>query len=94
VVRHDGQEQTIDFSSDPNGMFGFTFAAFYADCEHEVRPLKKGHRLCLGLQPDAREIKEAISAPAELRNTSKPSVRSSVNGGGRLVEKNGHHAGP
>src|SRR3954467_8787955 len=33
VVRHDGQEQTVDFSSDKN-LFRIHFAAFYADCEH------------------------------------------------------------
>ena len=24
-----------------------SYAAFYADCQHEVRPLKSGYRLCL-----------------------------------------------
>src|SRR5436190_6430198 len=42
VVRHDGQEQTIDFSGPDAGAFHIHFAAFYADCEHEIRPLRKG----------------------------------------------------
>ena len=47
VVRHEGQQQTIEFCSDPKSSFQIQYAAFYADCEHEVKPLKKGHRLCL-----------------------------------------------
>ncbi|MCX7418042.1 MAG: 2OG-Fe(II) oxygenase [Planctomycetia bacterium] len=47
LVRHDGQEQTIAFGSDAGSCFQIEYAAFYADCEHEVRPLRKGHRLCL-----------------------------------------------
>src|SRR5205085_1311347 len=38
VVRHEGEEQTIDFTSDQP--LRIHYAAFYADCEHEIRPLK------------------------------------------------------
>lgn len=46
VVRHQGQEKRMDFGSDfePAEM---RWAAFFADCEHEVLPVTKGHRLCL-----------------------------------------------
>ena len=47
VVRHEGQERTIDFGGPADRQFHIHFAAFYADCEHEVRPLRKGYRLCL-----------------------------------------------
>ncbi len=47
IVRHDGQEQSIDFGGDTPSPFQIHYAAFYADCEHEVRPLKKGYRLAL-----------------------------------------------
>jgi hypothetical protein len=46
VVRHDDQERVLDFS-DPEKLFGIHFGAFYADCEHEIRPLRSGYRLCL-----------------------------------------------
>jgi predicted 2-oxoglutarate/Fe(II)-dependent dioxygenase YbiX len=46
VVRHEGEERVIDFSSS-KGKFAIQYAAFYADCEHEVKPLTEGHRLCL-----------------------------------------------
>lgn len=64
IVRHDGGEQTIDFGggASPHDIH---FAAFYADCEHEVRPLRKGHRLCLvyNLTLAKSRSKQALAAP-------------------------------
>ncbi|WP_422928038.1 2OG-Fe(II) oxygenase [Singulisphaera sp. PoT] len=70
VIRHDGQEEVIDFGSDQSA-FQIQYAAFYADCEHEVRPLRKGYRLCLvynltlakPLSKAKSRAKEGISAP-------------------------------
>jgi hypothetical protein len=64
VVRHEGQERTIDFSSDENP-FRTHYAAFYADCEHEIRPLTKGYRLCLvyNLTLTKSKTKKGITAP-------------------------------
>ncbi len=63
VVRHDGEERTIDFSADPNP-FHIHFAAFYADCQHEIRPLRAGHRLCLVYNLTlAKSRKKPIGAP-------------------------------
>src|SRR5262249_29575635 len=62
-VRHEGQERTIDFR-DENNPFQIHFAAFYADCEHEIRPLRKGYRLCLVYNLTlAKAKKKTISAP-------------------------------
>ncbi len=44
-IRHGGREACIDLSVTDGSELGF--AAFYADCEHEVRPVESGHRLCL-----------------------------------------------
>ena len=45
VVRHKDRETRIDLrTEDPSEL---TYAAFYADCEHEVRPVTEGHRLSL-----------------------------------------------
>src|SRR5206468_492999 len=64
VVRHEGQEQTIDFGSLENSAFRIHFAAFYADCEHKVRPLRKGYRLCLVYNLTlAKSRRKTISAP-------------------------------
>ncbi len=45
VIRHAGHEVMVDLSH--IGVSEMTFAAFYADCEHEVRPILNGHRVCL-----------------------------------------------
>ncbi|MCY4634908.1 MAG: 2OG-Fe(II) oxygenase [Acidobacteria bacterium] len=45
VVRHRGRERAIDMTAaEPSEL---AFAAFYADCEHEVRPVTEGYRLSL-----------------------------------------------
>lgn len=45
VVRHKGREMVIDMCvSDPSEL---VYAAFYADCTHETRPVREGHRVAL-----------------------------------------------
>jgi hypothetical protein len=45
VVRHRGRERSFDMTAaEPSEL---AFAAFYADCEHEVRPVTEGYRLSL-----------------------------------------------
>ncbi|GEM_PF-1367071 len=46
LVRHQGEEQRVSFDGD-EGLYGLRFAAFYADCEHEVERIRKGFRICL-----------------------------------------------
>ena len=46
VVRHEGREHEITFPGAASGL-ELSWAAFYADCPHEVRPLRNGYRLCL-----------------------------------------------
>jgi predicted 2-oxoglutarate/Fe(II)-dependent dioxygenase YbiX len=46
IVRHDGQTETIDFSK-KESQFKTQYAAFYADCEHEIKPITSGYRVCL-----------------------------------------------
>lgn len=46
LIRHDGQEITIDFSK-PSKNHLLRHAAFFADCEHEVLPVTAGYRCCL-----------------------------------------------
>jgi 2OG-Fe(II) oxygenase superfamily len=45
LVRLDGQESVIDFSKVPS--YEIPYTAFFADCEHEIRPVTSGYRLCL-----------------------------------------------
>jgi hypothetical protein len=70
VVRHEGQERVIDFSGD--NPFHVHFAAFYADCEHEIRPLRAGHRLCLVYNLTlARAGKQTITAPRSAEHVER-----------------------
>ncbi len=46
IVRFEGTEERIDSSTD-SSRNKLTVAAFYADCEHEIKPLSSGHRVCL-----------------------------------------------
>jgi hypothetical protein len=63
VVRHEGQERTFDFGSGDDTQFRIHYAAFYADCEHEIRPLREGHRLCLVYNLTLTKGKKGVAAP-------------------------------
>lgn len=62
-IRHGSREARIDLSATDCSELGF--AAFYADCEHEVRPVESGHRVCLvfNLLRGAASDAPAASAP-------------------------------
>jgi hypothetical protein len=45
-VTFDGRTEIIDFSG-PVNLYKIPFAAFYADCEHEIKPITSGFRVCL-----------------------------------------------
>jgi hypothetical protein len=45
MIRHAGREVMADMAGAE--VSEVRFAAFYADCEHEVRPITEGHRVCL-----------------------------------------------
>lgn len=46
IIRFDGMEEIVDFSTAADS-YKIQFAAFYADCEHEIRPVTSGHRVTL-----------------------------------------------
>lgn len=45
IVRHNGEEKTIQLNVDEPSELAF--AAFYADCEHEIKEVRSGYRLSL-----------------------------------------------
>jgi len=66
VVSHGEKEVTVSLAN--NEVSAIRFAAFYADCEHEVKPIVSGNRVCLiynlirrprASSLDAREKKRA-----------------------------------
>ncbi|MGB1010795.1 MAG: 2OG-Fe(II) oxygenase, partial [Thiolinea sp.] len=46
TIRHRNQSVSIDFSSQAK-RYDFQSVLFYADCQHEIAPLKSGYRLAL-----------------------------------------------
>ncbi len=46
VVGFEGVQEIVDFSGN-SGDYKIDYAAFYADCDHEIRPLTSGYRICL-----------------------------------------------
>lgn len=62
IVRHEGDEKVFDFGGAESN-FRIHYAAFYADCEHEIRPLRAGYRLCLVYNLTLAKAKKTILAP-------------------------------
>ena len=64
VILHQGQQKTIEISGAAAGLEA-EYAAFYADCQHEVKPLRSGYRRCLtyNLALAKPRGKQAVVAP-------------------------------
>src|SRR3990167_3138197 len=62
-VRHAGREIQIDLRGSYTEEIAY--AAFYADCEHEVHPITSGYRVCLiyNLVQKASQEKAKLTAP-------------------------------
>ena len=45
IIRHREKETVVDMRAEEASEL--VYAAFYADCEHEIRPVTSGHRICL-----------------------------------------------
>jgi hypothetical protein len=74
VVKHNGQTKKIEFGGD-DSEFKTQYAAFYADCQHEIKPVTAGYRVCLVYnlaiagrkkQPPAPRTEPAVEKAAEL----------------------------
>ena len=66
VIRHEGREHEVAFSGAASGL-ELSWAAFYADCSHEVRPLRSGYRPCLVYNVTlarSRRRRKRIDAPS------------------------------
>ena len=59
VVNHDGRSQEVEC----DGEFKIQYAAFYADCEHEVKPVTEGYRVCLVYNLALADRKRQLLAP-------------------------------
>jgi len=78
VVRHGAIEQTLRFEQSVQGKSP-CYAAFYADCEHEVQRVTHGIRLCLAynlvLKPK-RGTRADADTPATKANALTEAIRS------------------
>ena len=69
VVRHGEREEVFDLNAgEPSEL---SFAAFYADCLHEVRPLAEGHRVTLVFNLFLGSSGDAPGAP-DYSNLARP----------------------
>ena len=63
-IRHSGREVTVETNIlDPSEL---SYVAFYADCEHEVLPVREGNRVCLIynlIQKNAKGRRKILKAP-------------------------------
>lgn len=62
LVRFSGQEEVIDFSETASN-YKVPFAAFYADCEHEIKPVTSGFRVCLVFNLLLADTKTKLNTP-------------------------------
>src|SRR5262249_46065613 len=80
VVRHGAAKQTLAFEEAARG-HAPCYAAFYADCEHEVKRVTHGVRLCLAynlvLKPK-RDQPAAAARPAAAADALIESIKSWV----------------
>lgn len=65
LISHNGHQHEITFTGAASG-HELSYAAFYADCQHEVKPLESGYRLCLtyNLTLAKSRGRKGIDAPA------------------------------
>lgn len=62
LVTHDGQTEKIDFGG-AQSEYKMQYAAFYADCQHEIRPVTEGYRVCLVYNLAVAKSRKQPSAP-------------------------------
>ncbi len=61
VVRHGDRETTFDLAAEEPSEL--SFAAFYSDCPHEVRPVTEGHRVSLVYNLSLDSGRPGLGAP-------------------------------
>ncbi|MEK7991141.1 MAG: 2OG-Fe(II) oxygenase [Thiotrichaceae bacterium] len=62
IVRHCGSEKQFEFGGQ-NQQYQIQYAAFYADCQHEVKPIQTGYRCCLIYNLALENVKKQPIAP-------------------------------
>ena len=81
AIRHAGREVVVEMDSAEVSEAGF--AAFYADCEHEVRPIAEGHRVCL-----VYNLIQQRGGKGRAGSLCAPDYEKQVAAAAKLLEKN------
>ncbi|EIW85827.1 hypothetical protein CONPUDRAFT_98979, partial [Coniophora puteana RWD-64-598 SS2] len=80
VLRHDGKESTIDFSDmfADGSQLSVGYIAFYSDVEHEVMPVKAGHRVTLTYNLYFNNLVSVVPHPTETEARLRTSISALV----------------
>ena len=70
IVKFEGEEENIDFSQASADNKLCTYA-FYADCEHEIKPLISGYRVCLVYNLLQKQSGKVIPSPSATGHISR-----------------------
>jgi hypothetical protein len=70
IVKHEDRTVNVDFGGEESE-FKTQYAAFYADCHHEILPVAAGHRICLVYNLAITGKKEQPSAPQYASKTEQ-----------------------
>ena len=70
IIRHEGEEYTYDFSK-KSSLYELAYAAFYADCKHEVQPVQSGYRVTLVYNLCVAKRQQQPSAPRFLERADE-----------------------
>ncbi len=76
-IRFDGRAEMVDFSK-TSASFQIPYAAFYADCDHEIKPVTFGYRLAL--------VYNLVQVGAGEKKVSSPSFGPQVDKMAYLLE--------
>ena len=72
-ISFEGTRKVIDFA-EANSNHSIKYAAFYADCDHEVKPVTSGYRVCLVYNLIQEKAGESI-APQSVQNHAQKLAR-------------------
>jgi predicted 2-oxoglutarate/Fe(II)-dependent dioxygenase YbiX len=72
VIRH--HDQTMTFRGSRRDL---TFIAFYADCQHEIRPVMRGYRVALTYNVSLVRARRPLTATPPIASLTSRSVMRS-----------------
>lgn len=90
IVSHNGTDHKVVMDGAASG-HELSYAAFYADCEHEIRPLKSGYRLCLVYNVSLAKSRGKRRGKAISASSNEPRTDSVTELIKRWVEGDGAH---